>query len=340
ARLVLPFPYTRNEAFPSDILLGSALLGELIGDHDFRGDPGVIGTRLPQHVATPHPLVADQHILQGKGQRMTHMQHPGHVWRRHHDGVRRFVAVVVGGETTRPLPLRIAGTLEDRGLEAVRHQDFWQRGHLNPASPATRAISSRTSRSTMPGRWVSSQVWSNGRSISRTICSSVRSIPPSGSSVSLPRSLGSAPSWANVAATAPEVVADTIRPPPVPNLGSGTGSACDGRDSIRPMGSAGDPLGASSVRLDAVVPPAHGATRRTEPSSSTTCVSSRMSVSSVVGVVSTGTVAPTRRSTAGLSSARIRLTEAMISSIEGSDGDFPAGMEAPDNFDSSWAELR
>jgi hypothetical protein len=32
--------------------------------------------------------------------------------------------------------------------------------------------------------------------------------------------------------------------------------------------------------------------------------------------------------------------EATISSIEGSDGDFSAGMEAPDNVYVSWAELR
>jgi len=33
-----------------------------------------------------------------------------------------------------------------------------------------------------------------------------------------------------------------------------------------------------------------------------------------------------------------RLMEAMISSIDGSDGDFPTGIEAPEKFRTSWAQ--
>ena len=104
ARLLLPFPHAGDEAFSPDIVLAPVFLDELIGDDDLRGDPGVIGARLPQHVATPHALIADQHILQGKGQRVTHVQDPRHIRGRHHDCVRRFAAVEVGGEATRPLP--------------------------------------------------------------------------------------------------------------------------------------------------------------------------------------------------------------------------------------------
>ena len=159
------------------------------------------------------------------------------------------------------------------------------------------------------------------------------------SSVSLRRSRGSAPSWANAAATAPDVAADTMRSPPEPSLGF------EHR------------IGARRLRLDS----SGGVRRRCDWRIGRTrwcgCISGprRYPAHGAILVDHLGqfenvaplrwggsharAVAPTRRSAPGLSSAMIRLMEAMISSIEGSDGNFPAGMEAPDKFRLTWARL-
>ena len=125
------------------------------------------------------------------------MQAAGHVRRRHHDRVGRLAAVRVGGKGAGPLPTPRIDAPPRRGLiSLVQHRRIprWHqvrlfaercRGSGLSAAPPHRrrgAISSRTSRSTMPGRCSLSQVWSNGRSMSRTMSSSVRSTPPSGSS--------------------------------------------------------------------------------------------------------------------------------------------------------------
>src|SRR6516164_9723210 len=221
---------------------------------------------------------------------------------------------------------------------AIIRTGVLKRDQRSPASPTTRAISSRTSRSTMPGRWSSSQACSNGRSISCTISSSVRLAPPSGSSGSLRRSRGSAPSWANAAAAAPEVAAETMRSRSGSSLASSAASECDGRGSIRPAASAGEAAARSGEGDDAVAASAHGDIRRTEPSSSTTWVSSRMSLLSprAGARASPGALVPRRRSAGSLSSAMMRLMEAMISSIEGSGVGFSTGMEAPDEFRLTW----
>ena len=43
-------------------------------DHHLRGDAGVVGARLPQHVAPAHALEARQDVLQRVVERMAHMQ--------------------------------------------------------------------------------------------------------------------------------------------------------------------------------------------------------------------------------------------------------------------------
>ncbi len=63
----------------------------------------MIGAGLPQHVATPHPLIADQHVLQRKVQRMPDVEAPGHVRGRHHDRVRRLCCRVAR-QNRRKLP--------------------------------------------------------------------------------------------------------------------------------------------------------------------------------------------------------------------------------------------
>jgi hypothetical protein len=49
------------------------------------GDAGVIGSRLPEDVASAFALESDQHILQRMIERMAHMQAAGYIRRWHHD---------------------------------------------------------------------------------------------------------------------------------------------------------------------------------------------------------------------------------------------------------------
>ncbi len=50
--------------------------------HDLRGNPGVIGARLPQGVIALHAVVAGQRIHQGLVKTMPHVQRAGDVWWR------------------------------------------------------------------------------------------------------------------------------------------------------------------------------------------------------------------------------------------------------------------
>src|SRR5581483_11766206 len=43
-------------------------------DHRLRRDPGMVGARLPQHVAPAHALETAENVLQGIVERVAHMQ--------------------------------------------------------------------------------------------------------------------------------------------------------------------------------------------------------------------------------------------------------------------------
>ena len=190
----------------------------------------------------------------------------------------------------------------------------------SPASPTTRAISSRTSRSTIPGRFSSSQVCSSGRSISRTMSSSVRSAPPSGSSPSRRRSRGNAPSWANAAAAAPDVADDKMRSRP------SSSSA-----QPRPRAVAVGPLRAAHSqpdrrRLRTPVGRRLWITRHgVDPPDRAVFVDDLSQFENIALFRGNWT----DRFDRVFSSVMMRLIEAIISSIEGSDGDLAlSGMEA------------
>ena len=123
ARFLFPLPDPLDEIYAAEPLLVDLRLRELVCDDDLRGDAGMIGTGLPQHVATPHSLIADQHVLQRKGQRVTHMQAPGHVRGRHHDRIGQLAAVGVGRKSAGALPQRIAARLYGGGvISLVQHR--------------------------------------------------------------------------------------------------------------------------------------------------------------------------------------------------------------------------
>ena len=111
--LSLPLPGALQESFAADILFGQAFLfPQLIHDLDFRGDGRVVRARQPQRFVALHPLVADQHVLQGLVQGVTHVQLPGDVGRRHHDGKGVLRRVRVGSESAALLPLRVDAVFE------------------------------------------------------------------------------------------------------------------------------------------------------------------------------------------------------------------------------------
>src|SRR3546814_4171352 len=81
-----------------------ALLRQLGLDHHLSGDAGVVGARLPQHVAALHALVAAEDVLDRVVQRMAHVQAARHVGRREYDGEGRLGLVELRREGVRGLP--------------------------------------------------------------------------------------------------------------------------------------------------------------------------------------------------------------------------------------------
>ena len=93
AILLFPVPGPLQEFLPAQVLLVNAFLLQLFDDLDLGGDGGVIRSRLPEGVVSLHPLIADQNILHGVVQRVSHVELPGNVGGRHHNGKGLFTAV-------------------------------------------------------------------------------------------------------------------------------------------------------------------------------------------------------------------------------------------------------
>ena len=93
AILGLPLPSALQEAVAAHHLLGQALGTHGLHDLGLGGDGCVVGAGHPQGCVPLHPLGADEHVLHGVIQRMTHVQLAGDVRRRHHDGVGFLVGV-------------------------------------------------------------------------------------------------------------------------------------------------------------------------------------------------------------------------------------------------------
>ena len=95
AALGLPLPDPLEKFGAADVAPARLLpLHQLPLDHHLGRDPGVIGARLPQHVAAAHPLEAAENVLQGVVERVPHVQRARHVRRRDHDGERRRIAAL------------------------------------------------------------------------------------------------------------------------------------------------------------------------------------------------------------------------------------------------------
>ena len=111
---------------------------------DLGGDAGMIGARLPEHVAPAHALVAHQHVLQGEGQRMADMQAARHIGRRHHDGEGGRRGIGVAGEIAALLPARVVPSLDLGRVECLLEHEACLRGGLHAGKRAGTSTALRT----------------------------------------------------------------------------------------------------------------------------------------------------------------------------------------------------
>ena len=102
-----PFPHPINKGLPAQVVAGLAFGSQLALHHVLGGDARVVGSRHPQHLVAQHALVAAHDVLHGVVERVAHVQLPGHVGRRDHDGVGRALACWIGGEQPLPLPVGV-----------------------------------------------------------------------------------------------------------------------------------------------------------------------------------------------------------------------------------------
>ena len=128
ARIGLPLPDLGEELLAvQQLLVAVALLGALDGEADalllevahhdhLRGDAGVIGAGLPQHVVALHAAPADQHVLQRVVERVAHVQAARDVGRRDDDAVRRLRRLRMGAERAALLPLRVEAGFDLLGV--------------------------------------------------------------------------------------------------------------------------------------------------------------------------------------------------------------------------------
>src|SRR5262249_46120144 len=112
-------PYLLEEFFTPEHAARRLLpLHELALDNHLRRNAGVIGPRLPEHVAAAHAFEAREHVLQRVVERMPHMQRPRDIWRRNDDALRSGDAPLASAaaECARLLPLGIDAPLDRRRL--------------------------------------------------------------------------------------------------------------------------------------------------------------------------------------------------------------------------------
>ena len=278
----------------------------------------MVGARLPQHVAAPHALKADQHVLQREGQRVPHMQAAGDVRRRHHDRVGRPAAVGIGGKGAGLLPQRVEARLDGRwnGRSCPASPNFPRPGGRLPSARGAALSAARPH-----ARRVRSPRAPAARRSREDACRAMPAIAGAKHRGRSPRAPGRHPPAAARRRCAARAAGRRAgRRPPLPRprsrprgcarvalpefCGEVAGSARGGSGSIR--GAAASFTGSTGTAGRSLA----GVSRRTEPSSLIASVRSRTS--------SFATATGRCRSPAGLSSAMRRLIEAMISSIEGS----------------------
>ena len=111
-----PFPHPLNEGVAAHFTAIDILFGKLAFDNHLRGDAGMVLTRLPERITTPHTVVSDQQILQREGQRVPHMKAAGDIRRRHHDGIGCRRRGWITGKGTAGLPALVPALFYGLGI--------------------------------------------------------------------------------------------------------------------------------------------------------------------------------------------------------------------------------
>ena len=121
AVLVLPRPRALEEALSADVRLGETLfLLHLLHDLDLRRDGGVVGAGEPERLIAAHALEADDDVLYGLVESVTHVELPRDVGGRHHYGERLFVVVGMSLEIFALEP-EVVDPLLERGIVSLFH---------------------------------------------------------------------------------------------------------------------------------------------------------------------------------------------------------------------------
>ena len=112
AVLLLPLPGALQELLTAEVFLGQTFLAHGLHDLGLGGDGGVVGAGEPQGGVARHTLVADQDILEGVVQGVTHVELARNVGRRDDDGVGLLVGIAVGGEIALVHPILVDPVLK------------------------------------------------------------------------------------------------------------------------------------------------------------------------------------------------------------------------------------
>ena len=154
ATFLLPGPNLLNEPLaPNRLPVRLLALHHLALDHHLRGDAGVIGARLPEHILAAHTLEAAKHVLQRVIEGVPHVQRARHVGRRDDDakGLSVLALGTAAFEGVRSFPLGMDARLDLGGLIGlVEHRVGSSRGKAvgravlrSPFPKCQRAHSSR-----------------------------------------------------------------------------------------------------------------------------------------------------------------------------------------------------
>ena len=127
ARLGFPFPYALKKFFPAQSEAALLLtLHQLPLDDHLRRDAGMICARLPKHILAAHPLEPAENILQGRVERVAHMQGTGDIRRRNDDceGFRPCPLRPACPESARLFPRRRNTAFDRLGIESLFHHEI------------------------------------------------------------------------------------------------------------------------------------------------------------------------------------------------------------------------
>ena len=115
AVLALPLPGALKEALATHVVLGKALCAHSLYNLCLGCDRGVVGAGEPECAEAAHALVADENVLQGVIQGVTHVKLTRDVGRGHDNSEGLFGFVGRGGEVTLFAPIFIDSFLKLAG---------------------------------------------------------------------------------------------------------------------------------------------------------------------------------------------------------------------------------